>query len=59
VVRIFSLAAVDADAKPMWHHKSVIALFQIILRLSIDLIALTTLAFRQRRVNETVGATRI
>jgi len=33
----------------MWHHKSVIALFQIVLRLLIDLIALTTLAFRQRR----------
>jgi hypothetical protein len=36
-------------AKPMWHHKSVIVLFQIVLRLLIDLIALTALAFRQRR----------
>ena len=33
----------------MWHHKSVIALIQIILRLLIDLIALTALAFRPRR----------
>jgi hypothetical protein len=33
----------------MWHHKSVIVLFQIVLRLLIDLIALTALAFRQRR----------
>jgi hypothetical protein len=33
----------------MWHHKSVIALFQIVLRLLIDLIALIALAFRQRR----------
>jgi hypothetical protein len=29
VVRIYSIAAVDAHAKPMWHHKSVIELFQI------------------------------
>src|ERR1039458_10696969 len=34
---------------PMWHHKSVIALFQIVLRLLIDLIALIALGFRQRR----------
>jgi hypothetical protein len=33
----------------MWHHKSVIALFHIVLRLLIDLIALTALALRQRR----------
>jgi hypothetical protein len=33
----------------MWHHKSVTALFQIVLRLSIDLIMLIALAFRQRR----------
>jgi transposase InsO family protein len=33
----------------MWHHKSVIAPFQIILRLLTDLIALTALALRQRR----------
>ena len=33
----------------MWHHKSVTALFQIVLRLLIDLIALTVLGFRQRR----------
>src|SRR5260370_7953210 len=33
----------------MWHHKSVIALFQIVLRLLIDLIALIALAFRRRR----------
>ncbi len=33
----------------MWHHESVIALFQIVLRLLIDLIALLALAFRQRR----------
>jgi len=32
----------------MWHDKSVIALFQIVLRLLVDLIALTALAFRQR-----------
>ena len=48
MVRIYSIAAVDADAKPMWHDKSVIALFQIVLRLLVDLIALTALAFRQR-----------
>ncbi len=35
--------------RPMWHHESVIALFQIVLRLLIDLIALLALAFRQRR----------
>jgi hypothetical protein len=28
VVRIYSLATVDAHAKLMWHHKSVIGLFQ-------------------------------
>ena len=33
----------------MWHHKSVIALFHIVLRLLIDLIALTALGLRQRR----------
>jgi putative transposase len=33
----------------MWHHKSVIALFHIVLRLLIDLIAMTTLASRQQR----------
>ncbi len=33
----------------MWHHKSVIALFQIVLRLLIDLIALIALGLRQRR----------
>jgi transposase InsO family protein len=49
VVRIYSIATVDAHAKPMWHHKSVIALFQIVLLLLTDLIALTALAFRQRR----------
>jgi hypothetical protein len=49
VVRIYSLATVDAHAMPMWHHKSVIALFQIVLRLLIDLIALSALGFRQRR----------
>src|ERR1017187_3254437 len=49
VVRIYSIATVDAHAKPMWHHKSVIALFHIVLRLLIDLIALTALALRQRR----------
>jgi hypothetical protein len=46
VVRIYSIAAVDAGAMPKWHHKSVIALFQIVLRLLVDL---TALAFRQRR----------
>jgi len=51
VLRSYSIATVDAHAKPMWHHKSVIALFQILLRLLIDLIALTALAFRQRRVS--------
>ncbi len=49
VVRIYSFATVDAHAMPMWHHKSVIALFQIVLRLLIDLIALIALGFRQRR----------
>jgi hypothetical protein len=49
VVRIYSIETVDAQAKPMWHHKSVIALFQIVLRLLTDVIALTALAFRQRR----------
>jgi hypothetical protein len=33
----------------MWHYKSVIVLFQIVLRLLTDLIALTALAFRRRR----------
>src|ERR1017187_237421 len=33
----------------MWHHKSMTALFQIGLRLLIDLIALIALGFRQRR----------
>jgi len=33
----------------MWHDESVIVLFQIVLRLLIDLIALLALAFRQRR----------
>jgi hypothetical protein len=51
VVRIYSIATVDAHGKPMWHHKSVIALCQIVLRLLTDLIALTVLAFRQRRVS--------
>ena len=49
VVRIYSLATADAHAIPMWHHKSVIALFHIVLRLLIDLIALTALGLRQRR----------
>ena len=49
VVRIYSIGTVDAHAKPMWHHKSVIAPFQIVLRLLTDLIALTALALRQRR----------
>jgi len=49
VVRIYSIAAVDAHAKSMWHHKSVIGLFQIVLRLLADLIALIVFAFRQRR----------
>jgi putative transposase len=35
----------------MWHHKSVIALFQILVRLLVDLIALTALGFRQRRAS--------
>lgn len=33
----------------MWHHKSMTALFQLVLRLLVDLTALTALAFRQRR----------
>jgi hypothetical protein len=33
----------------MWHHKSVVTLIQIALRLSADLIALMAFAFRQRR----------
>src|ERR1019366_6316836 len=41
--------AADTQAIPMWHYKSVIALFQIVLRLLTDLIALTALAFRRRR----------
>jgi hypothetical protein len=49
VVRIHSIATVDAHAKPMWHRKSVIALFHIVLRLLIDPLALTALALRQRR----------
>jgi hypothetical protein len=40
---------VDAHAKPMWHHQSVIALLRIVLQLLTDLMALTALAFRQRR----------
>src|SRR5260370_19058076 len=49
VVRIYSIAVVDAHAKPMWHHKSVIEIVQVVLRLLADLIALTVFAFRQRR----------
>ena len=49
VIRIYSIATVDAHAKPMWHHRSVIALFPIVLRLLSDLIALTALVFRRRR----------
>jgi putative transposase len=49
VVRIYSIATVDANAKPIWHHRSVIALFQIVVRLLTDLVALTVFAFRQRR----------
>jgi hypothetical protein len=49
VVRINSIATMHAPAKPIWHHKSVIALFQIALQLLTDLLALTALAFRQRR----------
>ena len=46
MVRIYSIATVDAPAKPIWHHKSVIAPFQIALQLLTDLLALTALAFR-------------
>ncbi len=46
-MRIYSIAS--SNAKPLWHYKSVIALIQIVLRLLIDLIALTALAFRRRR----------
>jgi hypothetical protein len=35
----------------MWHHKSVIARFQMLLRLLVDLMALTALGFRQRRAS--------
>jgi hypothetical protein len=49
VVRIYSIATIHAPAKPMWHHKSVIGLFQIVLRLLTDLIALIVFAFRRRR----------
>jgi transposase InsO family protein len=35
----------------MWHHQSVIVLFQMVVRLLIDFIALTALAFRQRRAS--------
>jgi hypothetical protein len=51
VVRIYSIATVDAHAKPMWHHQSVMAQLQILLRLMIDLIALRDLAVRQRRAS--------
>jgi len=33
----------------MWHHKSVVALLQIALRLLADLIAMMAFSFRQRR----------
>src|SRR6266404_6710227 len=49
VVRIYSIATIHAPAKPMWHHKSVIGLFQIVLRLLTDLIAMIVFAFRRRR----------
>jgi putative transposase len=49
VVRIYLIATANAHVKPMWHHKSVVALFQVVLRLLVDLIALTALALRQRR----------
>jgi hypothetical protein len=35
----------------MWHHKSVIARFQMLLRLLVDLMALTARGFRQRRAS--------
>jgi putative transposase len=35
----------------MWHHKSVNALFQILLRLLVDTFSLTVLGFRQRRAS--------
>jgi hypothetical protein len=38
-VRIYSIGTVDARVKPMWHHQSVFAPFQIALRLLTDLIA--------------------
>lgn len=41
VVRIYSAATVDANAKPVWHHRSVIVLFQIFARLLTELVALT------------------
>jgi hypothetical protein len=34
---------------PMWHHKSVVELFQVVLRLLADLIALAVFALRQRQ----------
>jgi protein-disulfide isomerase len=49
VLRIYSIATIHAPATPIWHHKSVIALFQITLQLLTDLLGLTALAFRQRR----------
>jgi len=49
VLRNYSITTVDAQTIPVWHYKSVIAPFQIVLRLLTDLIALTALAFRRRR----------
>jgi hypothetical protein len=49
VVRSYSIATIHAPAKPIWHHKSVIALFEIALQLLTDLLALTALALRRRR----------
>src|SRR5450631_1158222 len=49
MVRIYSISTFAVVAKPMWHHKSVLALVQIVPRLLVDLLVLTALAFRQRR----------
>jgi hypothetical protein len=49
VVRIYSIATVSTQAKPIWHPESVLGLFKIVVRLFTDLLALTTLAFRRRR----------
>jgi hypothetical protein len=39
------------SSRPIWHDRSVTALFQVLLRLLADLVELTVLLFRRRRAS--------